>query len=599
MIILKNKWFEYIYIPKHKLLIFFIAISLVASAIIGYFTPKIINELYGVYQDGGDFERVITFLAGLFIAEYFSSVLYQVSLNRYIQKLLEYIRTKSYRKWILTYESIGTGNFTARNYPLGEVLSRILNDTEAIIEMVSSGSFKIFIDLAFIVSCLISFIQLNTVSGVALIIAEVIVCILLVIGSQKMSIIYMQVRNSTGDLNRAIANLSAGLRFTFHTPNKEFASHRAVEPCEDFLKKQLKANIWDASYFALAESLFPILLVLLVLIFPYSNIVEMAVIAAIIDLIQRSISPIKEIANKISSIQRAKTGMLRIFEFNKDLATLPSSSLIDNESLITDFQTIDIIINSFKYQSKNENDLENSNEQSDEDLSFELKNIKINAKKGYLIGIVGMSGSGKSTLLKILSTDIIAENSIVKITETNGDQLVFHGNDVSEISKYKKQVSIVSQDSHVFSESLKFNITFDQKSDEEFNTFWQQVLVQIPYLKKWGLDPEDKLKPKELSLGQKQLICALRSCFLIKPIVLFDEISSGLDSELEEALRKLVLLIQNKSLTIIVAHRIETITKSDNIIVMEKGTVIDNGVHDELLARCATYQEFIAQVRGY
>ena len=77
------------------------------------------------------------------------------------------------------------------------------------------------------------------------------------------------------------------------------------------------------------------------------------------------------------------------------------------------------------------------------------------------------------------------------------------------------------------------------------------VKEQIPYLDRWGVEAEETLKPKELSLGQKQLICALRSCYLAKPIVLFDEISSGLDSDLEDALKKLVLLIQKNSLTII------------------------------------------------
>tara|TARA_B100001971_G_scaffold215195_1_gene260259 strand:+ start:86126 stop:87919 length:1794 start_codon:yes stop_codon:yes gene_type:complete len=583
---LTSKWFEYIYIPGHKLLLFFIAVSLMMSAVIGYYTPKVINDLYASFQAKTSFDEAIKFLIILFVAEYISSVIYQISLNRYIQMLLQYIRSKSYQKWILTYESIGKGSFSSRNYPLGEVLSRILNDTEAVIEMVSSGSFKIFIDLTFIISCLISFIQLNTVSGIALIIAEVLVCILLVWGSQKMSVVYMAVRKSTGDLNRAIANLSAGLRFTFHTPNKDFASDSAIEPCEDFLKKQLKANIWDASYFALAESLFPILLVLLVVIFPYSNIVEMAIIAAIIDLIQRSISPIKEIANKISSIQRAKTGMMRIFEFNEDLATLPKSYLIDKEAHLDNFQYLDLKIDSFAYPKK-------ENEKS----AFELKDIHLKANSGELIGIVGMSGSGKSTVLKILSTEILSEDTSI-VLQGEQEKIDFQGFDFDGISKYKKQISIISQDSHVFSETLKFNISFGQKSDEEFEQFWNNVIESIPYLKRWNIKPSDELKPKELSLGQKQLICALRSCFLVKPIVLFDEISSGLDSELEEALRKLVLLIQKKSLTIIVAHRIETIIQANQILVMQDGKLIDQGKHDQLLERCATYQEFINQVRG-
>ena len=107
---------------------------------------------------------------------------------------------------------------------------------------------------------------------------------------------------------------------------------------------------------------------------------------------------------------------------------------------------------------------------------------------------------------------------------------------------------------------------------------------------------DSQINAKELSLGEKQLICALRACYLAKPIVLFDEISSGLDSDLEEALKKLVLLIQENSLTFIVAHRIETIVHSDKIIVMDDGAMMATGTHSELLKSSKTYQDFISQL---
>ena len=585
MNILKNRWFEYIYIPGSKILIFMIMLALVVSAVLGYYTPIVISSLYESFNAEAGFAPILWALGALFVGEYFASVVYQLGLSRYIQKLLQHIRSKSYRRWILAYDSIGKGKFGSHNYPMGEVIARILNDTEAVMEMVSSGSFKIFIDFAFIISSLVSFVRLNTVSGIALIIAETLVCVALVIGSKKMAKVYMAVRKSTGHLNRSVANISAGLRHTFHTPNDHFASKTSEAAFEDFLKKQLKANIWDASYFAIAESLFPILLALLVIVFPYSHITEMAIIAAIIDLIQRSIAPIKEVASKISGIQRAKTGMDRIFEFNTDLETMPKSSLEEEEFVIEDFSGLEVDVYSFSYPVK-----------SDEQTTFALKDVCFKAKAGDLIGIVGMSGSGKSTLLKILSTDIICPESKIKIERSEHPSIEFAGSNLEGIAKYKRQVSIVSQDSHVFSESLKFNITFDQGSDEEFSRFWKEVNGRIPYLKKWGVTPEDVIKTKELSMGQKQLISALRSCYLKKPIVLFDEISSGLDSELEEALRKLVLLIQKKSLTIIVAHRVETILNADQILVMKEGLLEARGTHTELLNKNATYQEFIAQV---
>lgn len=589
MNILKNKWFDYIYIPGNKVLLGLILVALAASAVLGYYTPIVVSELYESFGETGDFMPILYAIGAIYVGEYLASVCYQLGLSRYIQKLLQHIRSKSYRRWMLAYESIGKGKFGSHNYPMGEVIARILNDTEAVIEMVSSGSFKIFIDFAFIVSSLVSFLRLNTVSGLALIAAETLVCAALVIGSRKMAKVYMAVRKSTGDLNRSVANLSAGLRHTYHTPNENFASRTSEAAFEDFLKKQLKANIWDASYFAIAESLFPILLALLVIVFPYSNITEMAVLAAIIDLIQRSITPIKEVASKISGIQRAKTGMDRIFEFNRDLETMPKSALASEDILIEDFKGLEVRVDSFEYPQKDDREGQGG---------FALENVFFEAGPGDLVGIVGMSGSGKSTLLKILATDILAPESLIRIKRSNHRDIEFSGDDLKGISRYKRQVSIVSQDSHVFSESLKFNITFGQKSDEEFLNFWKSALEQIPYLSRWGVSPDEQIRPKDLSMGQKQLVSALRSCYLKKPIVLFDEISSGLDSELEEALRKLVLLIQQNSLTIIVAHRIETVLHANQILVMKEGRIDGAGSHQKLLSGNATYQDFIAQVKA-
>jgi ABC-type multidrug transport system fused ATPase/permease subunit len=79
-------------------------------------------------------------------------------------------------------------------------------------------------------------------------------------------------------------------------------------------------------------------------------------------------------------------------------------------------------------------------------------------------------------------------------------------------------------------------------------------------------------------------------------VVLFDEISSGLDGELELALREMVRLIQINSLTFIVAHRLETITHADKIIVLDDGRVADSGTHDELMPRCDVYAQFLAEL---
>lgn len=583
MSFLKNKIFDYIYLKDQKVIIALVVISIAVSAVLGYITPYLISDLYASYTNNLSTNDAIYALVALFVAEYFVSVVYQLSINKYVQRLLSSIRNKSYSSWLTSLENTAAQKNGEQKYPMGEVLSRVLTDTEAVIEMVTSGSFKIFIDFAFILSCLIGFIRLNTTSGIALISAEVLACIFLVIGSRQMAKVYMQVRKSIGIMSRVIANLSGGFRFTYFHPQNHYASKKGYDSFEDFLKKQLKANVWDATYFATAESLFPILLALLVIIFPYSQITEMAIIATIVDLIQRSIGPIKEVAGKISSIQRARTGIVRIEEFNEDLAKLPKTTTYKKHETLR-LKSFKVRIDNFEYP------------ETRGDEKFSLQNIEINALPGQLIGMVGPSGCGKSTVLKILATDLVAKNAEIFFEAMSGESINFSFSKLDNLLNYKKQVSIVSQESHIFSSTLLFNITMSYEAEPAVFEFWTKVKNNIKYVADWDINLNSKINAKELSLGQKQLICALRACYLAKPIVLFDEISSGLDSDLEDALKKLVLLIQENSLTFIVAHRIETIVHADKIIVMENGRIKDAGTHHTLLETSETYKEFITQL---
>jgi ATP-binding cassette subfamily B protein len=219
------------------------------------------------------------------------------------------------------------------------------------------------------------------------------------------------------------------------------------------------------------------------------------------------------------------------------------------------------------------------------DQGFQLNDIKFQLKKGQILGILGESGCGKSTLLKLLSGQYHTFGGTIQIDDKKIDP-----NQDRELRNFSSYVSLVSQDSHVFTENLKFNITLG--GDLGFEEFWHQAIISIPYLTRWGKKPDDKIDPKQLSMGQKQLLSGLRALFLKKPIILMDEISSGLDSELESALRDMIKFFQSRSMTIIVTHRLETIMKADQLLLLDSGQLIAKGTNSQLRS-IPKYLEFM------
>jgi ATP-binding cassette subfamily B protein len=534
------------------------------SAVTGYLTPRFISAFYESLDSDTEFNHRLMLLAFLYAGEYINRFLFTLSTHRYIQLLLAHIREQSFSLWLKAPFKRKSGKHD--EYPLGEVLARLMNDTDAVREVVSSGSFAIFIDVIFILSCLISFLQLNSTTGLALFTAEIMACLLLIKGSKVMAHIFMDVRRITGMMARVVTDLTSGLRELFFSPNEKYASRRGEKIFEEFLDKQLHANIWDAGYYSAAESLYPILVALVMIVVPYSQIVEVAILAALIDLIQKSITPIKDVASKISVLSRAKTGVDRLHQFNESFDQEKFERIdyinLEAKKMIFDLQV-------FQY-----------------DQGFKLQNISFELNRGEVLGILGESGCGKSTLLKLLSGQYHTFAGTITI-----DGRVISAEVDKELRSFSSYVSLISQDSHVFTETLKFNITLGA-FDASFDDFWSLSVKSIPYLSRWDFGPQDKILPKSLSMGQKQLISGLRALYLKKPIILMDEISSGLDSELESALRDLISFFQSRSMTIIVTHRLETILNSHKLLLLEQGRIIADGPHVSL-RNIPKYQEFL------
>ncbi len=216
-----------------------------------------------------------------------------------------------------------------------------------------------------------------------------------------------------------------------------------------------------------------------------------------------------------------------------------------------------------------------------------LKNINIKINGGKMTALVGQSGSGKSTLLSL----------IPRIYDPTAGKLEIDGQNIKEVNLFslRKEISIVDQNVTLFDDTIFNNIKYakpEAKDDEIYEA--AQLSMCSDFI--------DKLENKyqtmigengvKLSGGEKQRLSIARAFLKKSKIILLDEATSSLDSETEEKIQKALDKLTFNKTTVVIAHRLSTILNSDKIYVMDKGTVMDSGNHEELLIKSGTYKNY-------
>lgn len=214
-----------------------------------------------------------------------------------------------------------------------------------------------------------------------------------------------------------------------------------------------------------------------------------------------------------------------------------------------------------------------------------VENVSFTLKKGEKIAVVGKSGCGKSTLLKLVAGFLKADKGCIYMENQNYEEL--------ELMEVRKKISLVPQDSFLFSDTIKNNIlcgTEETISEEIMNSICKEMQI-YSFTKNFpkGLETPVEEKGKNLSGGQMQRIAIARAFVKKASIILFDEATSALDAENENLLQKEIEKNAAECAMIFVAHRLSTIRDVDKIYVMENGRIVEEGRHDELLRKGGEY----------
>lgn len=556
------------------LILFFSLLS-----VIGYFLPQAINQLFQV-ENQTEYENVLWFLIFLYLAQYVLRIFYQVYTSLLSRNAIGFYRNEVFNQWLID-RSTWTGTVTVDRYSVGEIQARLLTDTNSLKEAVDNGSLTIFFDFFLVIACLISFISINFNIGVCFFLLQILVIFALIKISKALAPVFHEVRRKYAGVTKDLTDILKGLSQIFKLHQNNYATMRMKSSQESYLKVQLNANLYDSFYFSFAESLFPLFLAFLVMIFPVSIGKDLALLAVLIDLIQRSVMPMKDLANKITTLQRVFTGIERVTEFQGHLRPINIELL--KEKIIEDPVYIEFNLAAFSYENINQ-DREN----------FKLHPLSFRINKGESLGIAGRSGAGKSTVVKILTLQLYGPETTVHFHyHANTRKISFKNQE--DLAFYAQQVCIVSQESHLFSTSIFYNISLSHELSDTFLKFWDEMSLIIPYLKEWGITPQQRIIPKNLSYGQRQFLSALRAIYLKRPIIIFDEISAGMDKTLEVSLYQLLKIMTKDCLTIIVAHRLETIKRCNSILLIDGGLVQDYGSHQDLWVRSMLYKEYLKE----
>ena len=256
--------------------------------------------------------------------------------------------------------------------------------------------------------------------------------------------------------------------------------------------------------------------------------------------------------------------------------------IIDNANEIKDAQNANELI-----MKNSDIKFDNVSFEYDENNDVVLNSINLDIKGGKMSALVGHSGSGKSTILNLIPRFYNVKSGDIKID----NQSIYK----TKINSLRKQISLVSQDTTLFDDTIRNNIAYanmDASEDDIIEaaklSYCEEFINELPN-KYDTIIGENGIR---LSGGEKQRISIARAMLKKTPIILLDEATSSLDSETEEKIQNALNILTKNKTTIVIAHRLSTILNSDRIFVIEKGEVLASGKHEELLNTSSKYKSF-------
>ena len=448
---------------------------------------------------------------------------------------------------------------------VGKLVTRVVSDIETISAFFTQGVFKITSDI--LKMLVVTVIMLITNWQLALITLSVLP--ILIYATKRFQIAikatFQEVRNQVSNLNSFVQERVTGMKIV-QLFNREKIEYENFKEINNKHKKAYIKTIWYYSiFFPIAEIFSSIAIGLLVwfggLQVLDQSVASVAEIFAFIMYAQMLFQPLRQIADKFNQLQMGIVSGERVFNIIDTNSSIVKKGTLEAENLKGNIKFENVRFSYIKGEEV-------------------LKGISLEVKEGQTVAIVGATGAGKSTIINLINRFYEIDSGEITV-----DTVPVHN---YELESLRKQVAIVLQDVFLFSDSILNNITLknDAISLEDVTLAAKQIgihefIMTLPGNYSYNV----KERGGMLSSGQRQLIAFLRA-YVSKPsILILDEATSSVDSYAEQMIQFATETITKDRTSIVIAHRLATIKQADKIIVMDKGLIVEEGTHQELLVK--------------
>ena len=456
----------------------------------------------------------------------------------------------------------------------GNYISNLNFDVQQITRMLSEAFLSLFKDgLTLIGLLIVMFYQNWKLSLIAIIMIPLASITAKVLG-KRMGKISTQAQERSGDLNRYLIDLFKNHKIIKIFQREKYENIRSEKFVNDLKEKSVKINTIYFRSTPIMETLTGIIIGILIF---YSGKLIMNEQLSInnffsfLAAMMLAYQPVKSLATINVGIGQGLSAGKRIIPIidNQNKITLNENgkNLILNEALIK-FNKVN-----FNYQSNEDNKV--------------LKDINMNIKGGKMTALVGHSGSGKSTLL----------NLIPRIYDPTSGQILIDEQLIKDInlSSLRKEISIVDQNTTLFDDTVFNNIKYAKPEAAKEEIYKAaEMSMSLDFINNLDKKFETIIGENgvKLSGGEKQRLSIARAFLKNSKIILLDEATSSLDSETEEKIQKALVELTSNKTTVVIAHRLSTILSSDKIYVIDNGSVVAEGKHNELLESSDIYKNF-------